>query len=165
MYKNTSGKWLTKALFFELTGAHRPHACFTLKDDDYISQDGSEYKSLKKTFLSYDDPTEYEFAAKELGGWSHWKELQKVDVISVEIEEWREERDVRLRSQGVKQLIRLAEEDGSFQASKYLADKGWEEDKKRGRPSKHEVNKQVKQQAQVKSQVSADLERLRKLNG
>lgn len=165
MFKNTSGKWLTKALFFELTTSHRPHAIFTLKEDDYVDSKGNKYKSLKKAFLSYDDPTEYDFASRELGGWSHWKEMQTVDVISAEIEEWREERDVRLRSEGVKQLIALAVDEGSFQASKYLADKGWEEDKKRGRPSKQEVNKAAKEQAAVKNKASADLERLRKLNG
>lgn len=158
-FKNNSGKWLTKALFFEFTPAHRPHAVFTLKEEDH-EFNGKEYISLKTCFLSCDDPTEYEFANKFLGGWAHWKELQTVNDLMPHIEEWREERDVRLRSKGVNKLIKLAEEEGGYQAAKWLADRGWDENK-RGRPTKAEVKKEAKQQAEVRSIVGSDLERIR----
>lgn len=161
--KNSSGKWLTKALFFELTPGHRPHACFTLKDEDHVDKkSGKVYKSLKKLFLASDDPTEYEFARDHLGGWGHWKEVQQVEALANEIAEWREERDVRMRSVGVRQIIQLAQEDGSYQASRYLADRGWEE-KTAGRPTKQQVKQEARQQAAVKGKVSHDLDRLRKL--
>jgi len=52
--------------------------------------------------------------------------------------------------------------EGNYQASKWLADKGWEVDApKRGRPSKQEVEKETKQQAKVKLAVMNDYKRLK----
>jgi len=160
-FKNTSGKWLTKALFFELTPAIRPHAVFTLKDQDHVVGEKT-YFSLKRLFLESDDPTEYKFATKHLGGWGHWKEIQKTDELLAEIEEWREERDVRLRSLGVKKLIESAEK-GNYQAAKFLTDKGWDVQTK-GRPTKDQVKRAAKEQAGVLRVVDSDLKRIRDLN-
>ena len=162
-FKNTSGKYLTKSLFFEHTPANRPHAVYTLKDEDHTDKKGNTYISLKRLFLESDDPTEYAFATEHLGGWKHWKEMQKTNELLAEIDEWREERDVRLRSIGVKKLIESAEE-GNYQASKFLVDKGWDVQTK-GRPTKAQVQKAAKEQASVRKVVDNDLARIRKING
>lgn len=158
MFKNESGKYLSKALFFELTlPATRQHAVFTLKEDDH-TVDGVTYKSLKKLFLSYDDPTEYKFASECLGGWQHWKELQSVKEIAAHIESWREERDIRLQSMGVTRLITMAaDSESSFQAAKWLADKGWKPPEPKGRPSKAAIQKETERQAKLMNKVEADL--------
>jgi hypothetical protein len=160
-FKNEQGKWLTKALFFEMTlPATRQHACYTLKDEDHVV-DGKTYYSLYQKFIECDDPTEYQFAKQHLGGWSHWKALQNSPELAPYVEAWREERDVMMRSQGVMGVIEQAIE-GNYQASKWLADKGWEVDApKRGRPSKQEVEKETKQQAKVKLAVMNDYKRLK----
>ena len=158
MFKNESGRYLSKALFYELTiPESRQYAIFTLKEEDH-EVDGVVYKSLKRLFLSYDDPTEYEFAKNELGGWKHWQELCSQRDLAEHIEEWRDERDIMLRSRGIRDLM---SQEGSFQAAKYLADKGWEE-RKAGRPTKAAVERETKQQAALKVAVMDDYERLRK---
>lgn len=160
MFKNEAGKFFTKALFFELTlPATRQNAIFTLKEDDH-TVDGVLYKSLRKLFLACDDPTEYQFATQHLGGWTHWKQMQDSPVLQPYIADWREERDVMLRSKGILGMMEQAEE-GNMQASKWLAEKGWELDKKRGRPSKAEVSKETKQQAKVQLAVMNDFKRLK----
>lgn len=162
MFKNSSGRWLTKALFFEHTLPEtREHAVFTLKDENHIV-DGVEYVSLKQAFLSCNDPTEYEFATKFLGGWSHWKEMCSTQIIAPHIEQWREERDVRLKSIGQRKLIEMASaEDASFQAAKWLADKGWEEKATKGRPTKSDIKRAASEHASRSSHVKSDWERLR----
>lgn len=162
-FKNTSGKYFTGALFFELTPANRPHAVYSLKDEDHTDRKGKTFPSLKRLFLESDDPTEYKFACEHLGGWQHWKKMQQTPELIAPIEEWREERDVRLRSIGVKNLIASAEE-GNYQASKFLVDKGWDVQTK-GRPTKAQVKKEAVQQAHVRKVVDNDLQRIRKLNG
>ena len=59
---------------------------------------------------------------------------------------------------GIAYLAWLLE--GSFQAAKYLADKGWEE-KKAGRPTKAAVERETKQQAAMKVSVLEDYKRLK----
>lgn len=159
-FKNDSGKWITKSLFFELTSPDsREHAVFTLKEDNH-TYDGVTYISLKRLYMSCEDPTEWEFANKHLGGWQHWKTLQESSELVSHVESWREEKEVYYRSIGIKSLLASAEE-GNFQASKWLADKGWDEVKKRGRPSKQEVKKETEQQAKVKLAVMSDYKRLK----
>lgn len=165
VWKNDSNKWLTKALFYETTlPATRDNAVFTLKNED-IEVDGVEYWSLRKRFVECDDPTEYEFANKWLGGWAHWKELCKCEALKDDIADWREERDVRLRSMGVKKLVSLASgEDSSFQAAKWLADRGWQDTpSKRGRPTNADVKKAAREKAEVSKRVSDDMKRLKAL--
>ena len=162
-FKNKSGKWLTKSLFFDLTPKARPYAIYTFKDESHRDAHGGSYLSLKQLFLESDDPTEYKFATEHLGGWQHWKEMQTVPEILTHITEWREERDVRLQSLGVRKMIESADQ-GNYQAAKCLMDKGWYNQTK-GRPSKEAVKKEVKAQAKLKAVVNNDLDRIRKLHG
>lgn len=44
-------------------------------------------------------------------------------MIRSEVDKWREELEVALRSEGVLSIVTASEE--NFQAAKWLADKGW----------------------------------------
>lgn len=160
-FKNAGGKWITKSLFYELTLAEKPYAVYSLKEQDHTDKDGKVFLSLKRLFLESDDPTEYAFSQEHLGGWSHWQEMQTIAVIAPHIEKWRSERDVRLRSLGVRKMIESAEA-GNYQAAKFLTDKGWDVQTK-GRPTKEQIRKEAREAAHVKSVVSNDMERIRKL--
>lgn len=161
-FKNKSNRWLTNALFYELTLPEtRKHAMFTLKEDDH-AVGRVTYPSLKRLYLNMGDPTEYKFATRVLGGWSHWKELQECVNIKDHIEEWREELDAKLRSEGVIKAIELAtKEDASFQATKYLTELGWKDKGGKGRPSKAQVKKATDELAQRRDRVAGDLARLK----
>jgi hypothetical protein len=64
---------------------------------------------------------------------------------------WREELEVKLRSQGVRgvMLEAYSEGKGSLQAAKWLADKGWTEKRTAGRPSNEELAGERKQRANL----------------
>ena len=158
-FKNTQGQWLTKSLFVEWNMSHLVSSdpLFSIKSYDH-EKDGVEYPSLKKLYLSFSDPTEYEFAEKVLGGWEHWTRMLSSPEIAAMVEEWREELEVKLRSEAIGHLQALARGDKGMAAAKYLAERGWES--KRGRPSKEEVERQKRVHAGISKTVSDDAERL-----
>lgn len=129
--KDTQGRPLTQGLFLEV-GYNTKYAVYTLKDDDY-EYDGKIYPSLKRLFLEMEDVVEYDFATKYLLGWNHWKRIQANKIFSQHIEEWREELELKLRSQAVRDILDMTADEKSFQAAKWIADKGWEKLQK-GRP-------------------------------
>jgi len=110
-------------------------------------------------FVACDDPTEYEFANKYLGGWSHWKEVQASEVMKPYIAVWREEQEIRLRANAIKQIALLAKSDKGFQAAKFIADKGWKV-RTAGAPSKEEVEGMKAVEKAVNKEFAADAERL-----
>ena len=156
--KDDTGKWLTRAVFWETRHAIYPPS-FTLKNYD-LEKDGVVYPSLKNIFLTYADPTEYSFAVEVLGGWEHWHSMQKSYELSPIFQSWREELEVMLRSEALKAMRRSAIEDGSkgVAAAKYLAEKGCE--KTRGRPSKDELAREERVRSNIKAELDEDAERL-----
>lgn len=155
--KDTKGRPITQGLFLEI-GYNTKFAQFTLKDEDYKYK-GKVYPSLKRLYLECEDPTEYEFAYKHLLGWEHWKRLNANKILSPYFESWREELEYRLMARGVKNMIKLASNSDSFQAIKWLSDKGWSE-KRAGRPTKADVERQAAIQAKIKDEFSEDVARL-----
>jgi hypothetical protein len=162
-FKNSSGQWITKSLFYEHTYAKgRELALFTLKDEDIVETDkhGNEvvYASLKKLFLSCDDPKEYEFANKHLGGWQHWQRIQDTDCLAEHIEDWREERDAKLVSECIQNIRKMAPD--NFSAAKWIVEKGWEKRTERGKPSKEEKRKYLQGVDSRTKTITTDKERI-----
>jgi hypothetical protein len=160
---DVTGNLLTQSLFLELTYGNTDNALYTLKEDDY-EHNGKQYLSIKKLYLEIADPTEYEFAKKCFDSWAHWKRLcEKTTNLHPYIAAWREELEVKLRSQGVRgvMLEAYSEGKGSLQAAKWLADKGWTEKRTAGRPSNEELAGERKQRANIKQTMEDDLARIR----
>jgi hypothetical protein len=160
---DVTGNLLTQSLFLELTYGNTDNALYTLKEDDY-EHNGKQYLSIKKLYLEIADPTEYEFAKKCFDSWAHWKRLcEKTTNLHPYIAAWREELEVKLRSQGVRgvMLEAYSEGKGALQAAKWLADKGWTEKRTAGRPSNEELAGERKQRASVKQTMEDDLARIR----
>ena len=157
----TTGNWITQGLFFE-TARTKEHVCYTLKDYDHEVEIDGELRtlpSLGRLFVECSDPTEYMFATTYLGGWKHWKRVQENKAIATYVAEWREELEIKLRAEGIQQIAEHAKTDKGFQASRWLAEKGWEE-KKRGAPSKEEKARELKVQTQIEREVGDDLTRI-----
>lgn len=114
------------------------------------------YPSLRRLYLETADPTEYEFATKYLWGWEHWQRILGNKLLLKEVERWREELEVKLRSRGVKAALSLTE--GSFNAAKWAADGGW--NIKRGRPSKAEMERARKMREKALEEVKEDASRI-----
>lgn len=152
---DSMGKFRTQSLFLEL--GYGADALFTLKDQDH-EHDGTTYLSMKRLYLEFEDPTEYEFANSVLLGWKHWQRMCENKVIRKHIDEWREELEVKLRSQAIRDAIQEAKK-GHFQAAKWVADRGWST-RGAGRPSKADVEHEKKVQARIDNEYSGDVVRM-----
>jgi len=155
--KDSSGRPLTQSLFLE-NGYRTEFAVYTLKDDDYTYK-GTTYPSLKRLFLEMEDLMEYEFAREYLIGWQHWKRLNANKLMTKHFEEWREELELRLRSQGVRAILDQSMDEKAFQAAKYVAEKGWDK-RPAGRPSKNEKLKEERMQARMDDEFTGDIARM-----
>ena len=156
---DTSGRPLTQALFLEL-GYNTKYAIYTLKDWEHTYK-GVTYPSIKEAYLNYEDPTEYNFANDFFLSWGHWKRICNNSIVAPYVEEWRDELELKLRAQGIQDIIVASTENGqgSFQASKWLADKGWDK-RIAGRPSKEEKEKRLAQDDRIASEFSDDVARM-----
>lgn len=156
--KDTGGKWLTLALFWEYRH-DRYTPSFTTKEDDY-EVDGVKYLSLRKLYMEYSDPKEYLFAKEVIGSWDHWQAICNSYKLRSHIQEWREELEVKLSAEALKAMIISAKTDGSkgVAAAKYIAERGWM--KRAGRPSKEEVERERKIAAGITSEIEEDAKRI-----
>ena len=151
-YRDKMGRYRTLSLFVE-TNNDNDTPVFTLKPRDH-----NGCVSLKQLYLSYDDPTEYSFAIEVLGSWEHWLKLSNSTWFKEYIEAWRLELEVKLRSKGIKEIRNQAAA-GNKDAAKWLAEKGWDK-RQAGRPSKAEIERERKQQANVSNSLEDDAERI-----
>jgi len=153
-FKAEAGQYKTQVIFLEVN-YNEEEAVYTLDGEDKTYK-GVTYPSLKRLYLEMEDPTEYLFATKYLYDWDHWQRIVNNKMLFRHIEKWREELQLSLKAEGIRSMLDLASEGKSFQAGKYLAECGWEEGK-RGRPSKEEVERAAKREADRISEFDADV--------
>lgn len=156
-YRDEQNRYRTQSLFKEFYIKGKYPAVFTLKEFD----DG-ELLSVRRLFLEYNDPTGYQFAIDVLGSYDHWLKLCSLKWFQADyLNKWLHELEIKLKSEGLKKINSVAAGDSAqaFNASKYLAEKGWEP--KKGRPTKADIHKAAIIGAEVELRVSSDLERLR----
>ena len=158
--KDETGRTRTQSLFWEyrINDAPPDYApLFTLKDREHHG-----LPSLKKIYMSYEHipGQEYEFAIDVFNSWDQWQAICNNKLLAKEINKWKNEYDVRLRAKAMKTLIRNALEDGAkgVASAKYLAEGAWIG--KRGRPSKEEVQRELKLQASLAKEFNHDIERI-----
>lgn len=151
----------TNALFKEYNVTEPELAIYTTASDD-ITENGKTYISIRKQYLLLEDPTEYEIASKYFDSWTHWKKVKESSKLKSDVEEWREELEVKLRSKGVKGVYHKAL-DGDYQANKWLAERGFTGKKtaRRGAPSKAEITGEARKAAKVFGIVDAHHERMK----
>lgn len=156
-FKDQIGRYITKGLFKEtITSDHKKIYTppYTLKDYHTETE-----KSLYLLYMSYDDPTEYQFAKDWLGGWAHWQKLCATTWFAPIVAEWREEMEIKLRSKGVLAMAELAVS-GKESAAKWLAEGGFKGKRQAGRPTKEEKAGELKKQSRLRDDLKADMERL-----
>lgn len=155
--RDSRGRPLTQSLFLEV-GYNTEFAVYTNKDEDFEYK-GKVYPSLKRLYLEHEDPTEYDFACTYLLGWSQWQRICANKVFSAMVEEWRMELELKIRSQAVRDIMVASTSEKGFQAAKWLANKGWDT-RSAGRPSKADIERETKIQADIAEEYSADVARL-----
>lgn len=152
-FKDEKGRYIVQGLFLE-DKYNTNLAVYTFDGEDKTYK-GKVYPSLKRLFIELGDPKEYMFANTYLYDWDHWQRLCNNSIISRHIEKWRYELELSLISEGVSTMIDLAINEKSYQAAKFLADRGWDKSG-RGRPSNAEVEGEIKRQAQINSEFDDD---------
>ena len=134
---DSTGRRLTIGLFVELAdSASGIKPVFRLSE-------------WKRTYVELADPTEYKAAQALIGNWQHWLALTESPPFREHLDKWRDEVDVKLASEGVERLRKLAPKNP--QAAKWLAERGYLEKVggKRGRPKKQEPNREQEDKALV----------------
>jgi len=151
------GGMRTQSLFLEM-GYNYDVALYTLKSQDHTAK-GKTFISLKQLYLTSEDIIEYEFANTHLLGWDHWKRLCNNKQLAEHIKDWREELELKLRGQAVKDIIDLSSEERGFQALKWLADKGWGQ-RGVGRPTKDQKDHEERMSKRLNDEFGADVIRM-----
>lgn len=157
-YKDEKGRYIVQGLFLEVQ-YNTDLAVFTLDGVDKTYK-GVVYPSLKRLYLECADPKEYTFANKYLFDWDHWQRVCRNSMLRAHVDKWREELELSLVSEGVSALIDLALNEKSYQAAKYLAERGWDK-KARGRPSQDEVAEEIKKRADMEASFDDDFQLLK----
>lgn len=154
------GAYRTQSLFLETKGVTALEPLLTLKEIDWEYK-GKTLPSLKRIYMELEDPTEYEVAIHVFGSWPHWLRLLENKAIRQEIDKWREELELKIRSKALKAMLDTASFEGAkgTAAAKYLAERGWVK-RPAGRPSKAEQKGQMKQDAELKRILAEDAERV-----
>lgn len=155
-----TGSFLTQCLFFELQHDEE-RSLYTLKEYDHTLPSGRVLPSIKQLYLAERDPTEYHFAKKYFFSWQHWKRCLGNSRIANAADEWREELELLIMSEGLKGVISEATDKENYQAAKWLAEKGWV-DKKVGRPTKEKQERELKLATRAKAAHDSDLARVSK---
>lgn len=161
-YKDSKGRWRTQSLFLEYLWQTKNKTkvpiepVFTLGEQD---KDGC--LSFKKLFLSFNDPSGYRFAITVLGSYEHWLRLCSQKWFQTHLDGWTEELEVKLASEGLKQIKGIADGEGqqALAAAKFLVNKGW--DATKGRPKKADIDRAARVAAGIEAAVEQDLGRIR----
>jgi len=161
-FKGAQGKWRSVSLFLEYDYDPDDIAVFTYKSEDHTLHDKT-YLSARRLFVETDDPTGYTFATEHIGGWEHWKAWLDSPILRKHIDEWVEETEVKIKSQGIRRLIKdiASESKSSVTSAKYIADKGYKPKRKAGAPSKAERERQTKVDQRIHDEVDDDLQRIK----
>lgn len=165
-FVNGSNRPLLKPIFWELnTEENKKGALYTLKDEEHHG-----LPSLYQLYMEMEDITEFEFANKYLLNYSHWLELSETSWFKPYVEKFRRDLELKLKARHLNRTKAIAYSNAkeSFQALKYLLDKGWEKpaqgETKRGRPSKDEIHKEAVRQLEVSRQLDDDFIRITNIN-
>jgi hypothetical protein len=162
-FKNDSGKFLLRGMFYERVGADKTGVLYSLKDQDHQG-----FPSLKRLYLETGDLTEYEFVKNYMASVEHWDDLCACIWFEPLIKEWRRELFLRIQSEALKNIIAESKRDGAtkLQANKYLLERGWEPKtatvNKRGRPSKAAIQEAAEDLFTDEKRLQDDYERLMK---
>ena len=115
------------------------------------------------TFIRLSDPTEYKAAIELVGSWQEWERIKRDwPTFNNHITLWKEELDVKLKSEAIERINKLAETE-HYQANKWVAEEGYSKQSRAGRPSSREKKKVAEELARAAAETKEERERVLKL--
>lgn len=161
-----AGALRTASLFYECWKEMKPERQVVVPPVYSLYRDYPNVVNARKLFIQENDPTGYKFATKYLRDWGHWKRLMTFKWFSDAVEAWREELDAKNQEAALAKIrtISASGSPAAFAAAKYIANNEYKRlgsDKKRGRPSKVEVEARLREEASKAGGEAADLERMK----
>jgi len=158
----------SKTWFYETTlpDTRNDLTLYSLKKRDH-KVGGTTYKSLHKIYIEMEDPTEYEFAMSVFGDFSVWENMCNLTWFKHHHHQMQKELVLKLKARTVKGMINdLNEGKASYNAQKYLADAGYldSNNKKRGRPSRDELDGALREAARNEADTKDDAARIGLIN-
>tara|TARA_R110000822_G_C15229912_1_gene485219 strand:+ start:283 stop:774 length:492 start_codon:yes stop_codon:yes gene_type:complete len=158
----------SKTWFYETTlpDTRNDLTLYSLKKRDH-KVNGTTYKSLHKIYIEMEDPTEYEFAMSVFGDFSVWENMCNLTWFKHHHHQMQKELVLKLKARTVKGMINdLNEGKASYNAQKYLADAGYldSNNKKRGRPSRDELDGALREAARNEADTKDDAARIGLIN-
>ena len=159
------GHYRTESLFLEQwrpMETARPVYTLQREDREDPRVPGSILPSFQKRYIELGDPTGYKAAIDLLGSWQHWGKLAKTPWFKEHLNTWNEEVIAALHSRGLDTFVRQADK-GDLKAAEWLVGytpEGPRERTKRGRPSKAEVLREARTQAERDKDMANDAARV-----
>jgi len=160
-YKGESGVWLTEALFYQKTFDRPKHRLICRPVFDlYDERPG--LINCRTTFVDLKDPTGRKWALTYLGDWNHWLRLMRCQWFREAYEVWIAELNLQLKSEAIAKALEIMGGENGAQAlaaAKFIATQEYDKST-RGRPSKQELDGELKKAAQALSIEDEDLARI-----
>lgn len=163
------GRRKTQSLFEEgnlfMSADKKETAVYTLKS---AKNNPTSLPSLKDLYMEVADPTEYQFAIEAFGSFDYWLEILGGDQYGIHpkyirqhIKDWRDELEVKLRSEGIRNLRKHAATKPN--AALFFADGQFSVTKNKrtaGRPTSEEVQRQLQLEAKAAKEANEEASRL-----
>lgn len=168
LYLDGSNRFLTEALFLEAIRIkkleHRKvHPIFSLSTRKVYEGLVPFYQS----FVEIGDPTGYKWAEKYLGSWEHYVQLLKCSWFKEVLDKALDKLEAQNLSQAIDEIKDIAANPGPqrLAATRYLAEKGWKKGSGkttvgRGRPTKQDIDNNLKEAVDRAIDADADLQRI-----
>ena len=150
----------TRALFLEPSYKMQDYVQYVLSPYDHPTRG---IPSIYRLYIEMEDLAEFDFANTYFLGMDHWRRICECEWFKPYLEEMRGDLQLKLKSRALARIKQEAEKEDSknyFQSLKYLADKGYIEKDKKGRPSKAQVEAEAKKQASNKTELDDIMDRM-----
>lgn len=167
-YKNENNQRYSKQLFLEKwrelpLESRTVEPAFTL----YYPKDG--LICLREEYVNDADPSGYKTAIRLFGEYAYWKYLMGIPWFREAVAVYDEELEAKLYSEGLDKIREMATGDDAkaLKAAEYLANGRFKKEAgpKRGRPSRAEVEGNLKRATEEKTEVEEDAARIRLISG
>lgn len=159
-FRGFGSKWLTQGLFFEYGIPPYERVLYTTQtwDKEYK---GKTYPSLHKLYVEMEDVAEFEFANTYFECYEHWLRIKALPFFKEHYAAMVNELNAKLRSKALHAMLTQLKDGTASQATlKYLADEDYNR-KSAGRPSREQIDTEVKHQATLHTIYSNDLDRIK----